>query len=221
MNAMVDAGEPDVAKAGGCDVAGVAAAVVDAIATEGFAIVADAVPPQPVIALRERARLLDVRGELVAAGIGRGASRVARRDIRGDRIHWLDQAHPAAAEAIAWRLFDALREALNRSLMLGLWSFEGHYALYPPGAVYARHRDVFRGDDARVVSCILYLNDHWHAEEGGALRLHLGDGERTDVLPQGGTLVAFLSGRFEHEVLAATRPRLALTGWFRRREPGL
>lgn len=218
MNAIVDAGEFGAADAAGCAAAGVAAVVMEAVATSGYAMVADAVPPQSVIALRERVLSLDARGELVAAGVGRGASRVARPDIRGDRIHWLDEAHPVAAEVIVWRLFDALREALNRSLMLGLWSFEGHYALYPPGASYARHRDSFRDDDARVVSSILYLNERWHAEDGGALRLYLDAGRAVDVLPQGGTLVTFLSGRFEHEVLAATRPRLALTGWFRRRE---
>ena len=34
---------------------------------------------------------------------------------------------------------------------------------------------------------------------------------------QGGRLVAFLSDRFEHEVLPATRERMSFTGWFRRR----
>jgi SM-20-related protein len=43
------------------------------------------------------------------------------------------------------------------------------------------------------------------------------DTETLDVLPEGGTLVAFLSERFQHEVLPARRERLALTGWFRRR----
>jgi SM-20-related protein len=37
------------------------------------------------------------------------------------------------------------------------------------------------------------------------------------VLPQGGRLVAFLSDRFEHEVLPARRERMSFTGWFRRR----
>lgn len=221
MNAIADAGEFDAAGADGCHAAGVAAVVTEAVVASGYAIVANALPPQSVIALRERALSLDARGELVAAGVGRGASRVARPDIRGDRIHWLDAAHPVAAEGIVWRLFDALREALNRSLMLGLWSFEGHYALYPPGALYARHRDSFRDDDARVVSCILYLNERWHAEDGGALRIYLDAGKAVDVLPHGGTLVTFLTERFEHEVLAATRSRLALTGWFRHRESGL
>ena len=99
---------------------------------------------------------------------------------------------------------------------LGAFELEMHYAIYPPGAGYARHRDRFRDDDARVLSCIAYLNDGWRAGDGGALRMHL-DGGARDVAPAGGTLVAFLSDRVEHEVLPARRDRIAVSGWFRRR----
>ncbi len=37
------------------------------------------------------------------------------------------------------------------------------------------------------------------------------------MLPQLGTLAVFLSANLPHEVLPATRERLSLTGWFRRR----
>jgi SM-20-related protein len=36
-----------------------------------------------------------------------------------------------------------------------------------------------------------------------------------DVLPAGGTAVAFLSEAVHHEVLPATRERLGVAGWFR------
>src|SRR2546421_26403 len=75
----------------------------------------------------------------------------------------------------------------------------------------------FRDDDARMLSCVLYLNDAWTAADGGALRIYLSPTDVCDVLPVGGTLVCFLSDRYEHEVLPATRERLAITGWFRRR----
>ena len=105
----------------------------------------------------------------------------------------------------------------NRELMLGLVGFEAHYAIYPPGAAYARHRDRFRDDDTRVLSCVLYLNDG--VARGGRRRAAPlpPDGATLDVAPQGGTFVAFLSDTFDHEVLPASRERLALTGWFRRR----
>lgn len=49
------------------------------------------------------------------------------------------------------------------------------------------------------------------------MRLYLADGREHDVLPQAGTLALFLSSEMPHEVLPATRERLSLTGWFRRR----
>ena len=41
------------------------------------------------------------------------------------------------------------------------------------------------------------------------------------VLSEAGTLVVFLSADVPHEVLPATRDRLSLTGWFRRRGDGV
>ncbi len=72
----------------------------------------------------------------------------------------------------------------------------------------------------RVVSCILYLNQDWQPEDGGALKIYAGNELSTlplpmQVLPQGGRLVTFISDRFPHEVLPATRDRMSLTGWFR------
>jgi Rps23 Pro-64 3,4-dihydroxylase Tpa1-like proline 4-hydroxylase len=63
----------------------------------------------------------------------------------------------------------------------------------------------------------LYLNDDWAASDGGELRMYTGGGASEDVLPRGGRLVAFLSDRFEHEVLPSSRERLSFTGWYRRR----
>jgi SM-20-related protein len=54
-------------------------------------------------------------------------------------------------------------------------------------------------------------------EHGGQLRMYLDESAEHDVVPTGGCLVVFLSGDIPHEVLPATRERLSLTGWFRRR----
>jgi SM-20-related protein len=190
-----------------------------AIADEGCAIEADFLPQASVAALADEAHARDAAGEFHAAGVGRGAARVQRSDVRGDRILWLDPSLASSAQRPFWQALDALRLALNETLLLGLFSFEGHYALYPPGAYYRRHRDQFRGAgsaDIRVISCAMYLNENWALADGGPLRIYDGELMR-DVLPVAGTLVCFLSDRFEHEVLPATRERLALTGWFRRR----
>lgn len=197
------------------------AKVVAAIADSRIAAVRDFLPPEALAALRTEALRRDAAGQLARAGIGRGGARTERADIRGDRILWLEAGFPAPCEMPWIAALEALAAALNRDLMLGLWSYEGHYALYPPGASYARHRDRFADDTAaggeRIVSCILYLNPDWSAGDGGALRIHLDDGGHRDVFPEEGTLVAFLAAQFEHEVLPATRPRLAVSGWLRGR----
>jgi len=195
------------------------AAVVAGIADEGLAVVRGFLPARAISGLRAEGLRRDGAGQLVPAGMGRGDARIVRGDVRGDRIGWLDETDPAPAERGLFAALEALRAAVNRELSLGLWHYEGHYALYPPGARYARHVDRFLDDDARVLSLVLYLNAGWRAGDGGALRLYVSGGPRY-VLPEGGTLVAFLAARLEHEVLPATRPRLAITGWFRRRDRG-
>lgn len=130
---------------------------------------------------------------------------------------WIDRPGATRDEADVLARLERLRLAINAQLQLGAFDLELHWALYPPGTRYARHLDRSRGTRARVVSLVLYLNDAWRPEHGGALRLHLDGGAVHDVLPQACTLVAFASDRFEHEVLPARRARLSLTGWLRRR----
>jgi SM-20-related protein len=196
------------------------AQVCQGIAANGHAVVADFLPAPHVAALAAEAGRRAATGEFGPAGIGHGERRAERSDIRGDRIVWLDEHALSSLERALWNALDALRVALNRVTFLGLFTFEGHYALYSPGAFYRRHRDVFLDDDTRVLSCVLYLNEAWTATDGGALRIHLSKTESRDVTPVGGTLVCFLAERYEHEVLPAKRERLSMTGWFRRRSPG-
>ena len=193
------------------------AQVCASIAGGNCATVPDFLPAPIAAPLAMEARRRDAAGDFRAARIGRGRDRIVRGDIRGDRTLWLDEQAPAPAEIALWHTLETLRVALNESTYLGLFAFEGHYALYPPGALYRRHRDRFRDDDARVLSCVIYLNEAWTAADGGALRVHVSASDVHDILPVGGTLVCFLADRYEHEVLPATRERLAVTGWFRRR----
>ena len=197
------------------------ARVVEALAADGYAIEPDYLDWEAVRNLREHLQKLAKQGLLVPGGIGRGAARAARREIRGDRIRWLGDEPEDRSELSLFAALEDLRALINRELMLGLVDFEGHYALYPPGARYALHRDRFRDDDARVLSLVLYLNAFWQTADGGQLRFHVGDGTTREVPPVAGTLVAFLSERFEHEVLPAARERMAIAGWFRRRGAGL
>jgi SM-20-related protein len=191
------------------------APLVEALAGPGFGVDPGFVDGGLVRALAAEVARRDAAGEFRAAAVGAGANRAVRPQIRGDRICWLLAPQSAAERGVLERL-DALRVALNRELMLGVVDFECHYAIYAPGARYARHLDRSPKGAERVVSVVLYLNDDWQAADGGELVLAAEDREVV-VAPRGGTLVAFMSQRLEHEVRTARRARLSLTGWFRRR----
>lgn len=201
---------PSLPRAQGDDLDALAAAIERA----GACVVRGLPSPAHTDALRAELRGLHDAGALQAAAVGRGASHGMRTDIRGDRTLWLDDPACGPAATAFLGTLDALRTGLERRLFLGLRSVEAHFAAYPPGAGYARHRDRFRDSDARRLSLVAYLNDGWEAAHGGALRLHLPDGAH-DVLPVGGTAVCFLS-ELEHEVLPATRERLSIAAWMRR-----
>ncbi|HEY1772265.1 MAG TPA: 2OG-Fe(II) oxygenase [Gammaproteobacteria bacterium] len=169
-------------------------------------------------ALRRESKALYEVGRFNAAGIGREAAH--QPAVRGDEILWLEEQASWAPEGarLLQDEFSRLRDAINAETFLGLQDFEGHYAVYPAGTRYTRHVDRFKNDSRRVVSLVLYLNEHWNPGDGGELCLYhdLADSHPVArIAPDGGTLVCFLSDAIPHEVLEARRPRLSLTGWFR------
>lgn len=193
--------------------------IVDDLAEQGWSWRPLFAPPALTLELADECRKRAAQGALAPAGIGRGSALAVREGIRGDRIEWIEPGQSAACDRYLG-LLDGLRQALNQGLYLGLEDYESHFALYPPGAFYRKHVDRFRDDDRRAVSAVLYLNPDWQPEQGGALRLYLSNGETRDLAPQAGGLVVFLAAEMPHEVLPASRERLSLTGWFRRRGDG-
>jgi len=161
-----------------------------------------------------RQDLLDARaaGQFKRAGIS--TSKQVSDEIRRDEILWLDSATATTAQTELLKRMELLRIELNRKLYLGLRTFEGHYACYPPGAFYKRHLDRFADKSDRTVSVSLYLNTDWTETDGGKLRLFTKQGV-VEVLPTGGTLACFLSGEVEHEVTESQAERLSFTGWFK------
>ena len=190
--------------------------VADDLAERGWSQQNLFLPHGLTLELAAECRKRSRAGELAPAAVGRGVSQEVREAIRGDRIQWIEPGENAPCDEYL-QIMDGLREALNRSLFMGLEEFECHFALYPPGAFYRRHVDRFRDEDSRMVSAVLYLNTGWVQGDGGELRMYLKGDVAHDVAPIGGSLVVFLSGEMPHEVLPAARDRLSLTGWFRRR----
>lgn len=192
-----------------------AAGIAQALSNGGWTTIDDWLPPAHRARLAAACRDHAAAGRLEPAAVGHGAARLYDPALRGDRTRWLEPGDPI--DLLAMAPLQALAAALNRELFLGLRRVEAHYALYPPGARYARHRDRFRDDDARVLSAVCYLNADWSAHDGGALRVYPPDGAAPhDVLPIGGRLVVFRADTIEHEVLPAHRDRLSIAAWLRR-----
>ncbi|MGY6631925.1 MAG: 2OG-Fe(II) oxygenase [Wenzhouxiangella sp.] len=158
--------------------------------------------------------LLDA-DELERAGVGRELDYQLAASIRRDSIVWLNRQRPIQARFLD--VMEALRLRLNRSLFLGLFEFEGHFAHYPEGGFYKRHYDSFRGAANRLVSVVVYLNDGWQPGDGGELAIYRENAAEPEavIAPIGGTLVVFLSEEVPHEVLPTQRPRSSIAGWFR------
>jgi SM-20-related protein len=194
-----------------------AEAIAVALSAHGACRIAGFPAPELAQALREDARRLQRDDALARAAVGRAGTRALRDDIRGDATLWLDDPRCGDAARDYLQRLDALRVRLNQRLFLGLAEVEAHYAAYPPGAGYARHRDRFRDSDARVVSLVTYLNPAWRPGDGGELRLHFENGS-VDIAPRDGS-VCFLS-ELEHEVLPAIRERFSIAAWMRRRTLG-
>lgn len=201
------------------DADGLIVSVIDGLHERGWSVTPDFLSPPIVAGLAAETRDAWREGRFRHAGVGRGEGLEVRPEIRSDRVLWL----PDSASGLVGRyqgMIESLRQAINRELCLGLFGFEGHFAVYPPGAFYRKHLDQFRGIGERTVTTVLYLNEGWDEEDGGQLRLYVDPQDETrfvDVAPIGGRLVTFLSARFLHEVLPARRERLSITGWFKRR----
>ncbi|MCC5938543.1 MAG: 2OG-Fe(II) oxygenase [Lunatimonas sp.] len=193
--------------------------IAQALYEQGWVVVDDYLPEQLRVGLLEEKQDLLNHGVFRHAGIGKGDSFAIRPEIRSDKVFWMDESELSPIQEAYWQLMDKLRQTINQRCFLGLRSFECHFAMYPPGSFYLRHLDQFQAVKYRVVTVILYLNDDWKEEDGGALRIYLptaeGGESHTDILPQSGRLVVFLSGEIPHEVLPTQRERASITGWFR------
>jgi SM-20-related protein len=207
---MVELAEPDLTT----DPVGEA---VEALATRGYGVIDDFLPPGLAPALAADLQGWVERGGLSSAGVGRETARREDQAVRRAGIRWFDGDSPAERGLLDFA--ETIRLAINRRLYLGLFDFECNFIAYPSGGFYGRHLDSLSGSRNRVVSLVAYLDDNWRAEEGGLLRLWPtpeADGEPAAiVVPAAGRVVLMLSEEIPHEVTPSTRPRHAIAGWWR------
>ena len=108
--------------------------IVDDLVVRGWCTKLGFLASAEVDAIRGEAAGLLERGAFHPAGVGRGQDLALRPAIRADRIHWVDPQAAGPAVAAYLARLDALRQAINRDLFLGLAEFEGHLAIYPRAA---------------------------------------------------------------------------------------
>jgi SM-20-related protein len=150
-----------------------------------------------------------------AAQVGRGTAKQQIGSIRSDVINWLDAGNNTDQAFLA--CMEELRLGLNEALVLGLFDYECHYAIYGEGDGYAKHSDVLQGRKNRILTTVLYLNEDWHTSDGGELVVFDPTGKSiiVTVNPTFGTMIIFLSESFPHEVLVSHATRRSIAGWFR------
>ena len=190
--------------------------IIEGLVKDGFAVSPGFAPLSLVRALRKEAIERDQLGEFTLAGIGRRQDHQRDTRVRSDRTCWLKAGTLAQCQWLEH--MEALRMAVNQSLFMGLFELESHFAIYGPGDYYQRHLDAFNGNNGRLLSVVLYLNEGWQSDWGGRLRIWSAPDAQsiaTEVEPRAGTLVTFLSEKIPHEVLAATHERYSIAGWFR------
>jgi len=197
---------------------------VQDIATQGYAVVDRFLPSHQIAQLAEIVKAKWLGGQMVSAKTGK--AKLKHESIRGDYIAWLEDGVDATEQLALdayFRKMELMRLQLNMQLFMNVQELETHVALYPVGSVYQKHLDQFSHGatpqlQTRQLSAVLYLNKYWRQGHGGALRLYVDETEYVDLLPKAGRVVFFLSAKFWHEVLPATRERLSITGWFRTRD---
>ncbi len=195
--------------------------IADALVDPGYLVLDGAIPQELLTGLLARIKQLEAAG-MKPAGVGRGQDFHQDQQVRGDHIHWLSDNNLEERAFLLW--MDQLRQGLNQRLFLGLVDYESHFAVYPSGSFYQKHRDAFREDaqenrPRRKISTVLYLNSNWLPINAGELVLYneAGDCVLEAVAPECGRLVVFMSEKFPHEVRAATQYRRSIAGWIRSR----
>lgn len=186
--------------------------IADGLAELGYAVVDQFLSQDEVDAILRSGEFAQGITNFTKSGIGQRQGFHINETVRGDYILWIDREIAEPAVKIYLDRLTALVQHLNQTLFLSLKDFEVHMTIYPAGSFYKRHLDQFKNGGHRKLSVICYLNNAWEEKHGGQLRMYLKSGV-IDVLPMAGRLVCFRSDQIEHEVLAATRDRLSLTGW--------
>ncbi|MCB9397759.1 MAG: 2OG-Fe(II) oxygenase [Acidobacteria bacterium] len=187
--------------------------LLESLFLDGFCVLDSVLSAEECAGIRQTITHMRAEGEFRPAQIGTGPSKQLRPDIRCDWVSWLGDPIPPALRPVFDQV-EKIRMCLNQAWFLGLFRYEAHLTVYPPGSFYAKHVDQFRLVQHRKISCIFYLNENWLPEEGGALVLYNQEGQvLREILPLARRMVLMFADRIPHAVAKTTRERQSVTGW--------
>lgn len=187
------------------------------IFTQGFYVVDDFLDLKDYMALRLKVQLLHEQGLLSQAKIGKDQQVQQNKGIRSDATLWLDEDDSDASVQAYLQKTKKISTILNQTLYLGLQTFETHFAVYEPGSFYKMHVDQFAHSKERKISCVYYLNNEWHPDLGGELKLYSPELELLrSIAPQGNRFICFNS-ELPHEVCITKERRYSIAGWMKTR----
>lgn len=181
----------------------------------GYAVIDDFLDTTHYVQLQKTLKHKLSAGLFQPAKIGKQQQANRNQSIRTDEIIWLDPNSTETSIQTYLSAVSNIQLELNRSLFMGLMTFETHFAVYPPGSFYKKHVDQFIENNDRRISCVYYLNSHWESAYGGALSLYdKQDQLLASILPIGNRFVCFNS-ELPHEVCITQQFRYSITGWMK------
>lgn len=192
---------------------------IQSLADHSFCVVENFLDSHALQYLMSYAIQKDEQEAFKLAGTGRGNQFNLHQNFRSDRVKWLSRNEDSTLQKLFFHKMDQMVRFFNREFFTSIVDFECHLAIYAVGSRYKRHSDTFEDSSNRVLSFVLYLNDHWEAENGGELVIY-SEKKECKILPAANRLVVFRSN-MEHEVMPTNRPRYSLTGWMLRQRIGL
>ncbi|MFN1835540.1 2OG-Fe(II) oxygenase [Balneola sp. MJW-20] len=184
---------------------------LDELAEKDFVVVDDFISEEMFSSVMSFFRSAEENDKLKKAGIGSTDDFTVKPEVRGDFIYWLDEDRDQQI-SVFFNLMTELQEKLRRFCFLSLAASEFHIAKYPAGSHYDKHLDQFTGRNNRLITVLIYLNEHWKEGDGGELLIH-GFEKEIKIPPVARRLLLFKSDVIEHEVLKTNVPRYSLTGW--------
>lgn len=192
---------------------------IRSLTDHSFCVVENFLDSQALQYLMSYAIQKDEQEAFKLAGTGKGNQFSLHQNYRSDRVKWLSRNEDPMLKQIFFQRMDQMVLFINRAFFTSIVDFECHLSIYAMGSRYKRHSDTFEDSSNRVLSFVLYLNDHWQEENGGELVIY-SEKKEWRILPEANRLVVFRSN-IEHEVMPTNRPRYSLTGWMLRQRMGL